>query len=49
MVTDLIVFMRDLDKSDDKARSRFDAAHELGHLLLHHDAEPGSKVIENQA
>ncbi len=34
---------------DDKARSRFDAAHELGHLLLHHDAEPGSKVIENQA
>jgi Zn-dependent peptidase ImmA (M78 family)/transcriptional regulator with XRE-family HTH domain len=34
---------------DDRARSRFDAAHELGHLLLHHDAEPGSKVIENQA
>lgn len=34
---------------DDKARSRFDAAHELGHLLLHPDAEPGSKVIENQA
>jgi hypothetical protein len=34
---------------DDKARSRFDAAHELGHLLLHHDAEPGSRVIENQA
>ncbi|OBB57814.1 XRE family transcriptional regulator [Mycobacterium sp. 852013-51886_SCH5428379] len=34
---------------DDKARSRFDCAHELGHLLLHPDAEPGSKVIENQA
>jgi Zn-dependent peptidase ImmA (M78 family)/DNA-binding XRE family transcriptional regulator len=34
---------------DDKARSRFDAAHELGHLLMHHDAEPGSQVIENQA
>ena len=34
---------------DDKARSRFDSAHELGHLLLHYDAEPGSKVIENQA
>jgi Zn-dependent peptidase ImmA (M78 family) len=34
---------------DDKARSRFDAAHELGHLLMHHEAEPGSKVIENQA
>lgn len=34
---------------DDKARSRFDSAHELGHLLLHPDAEPGSKVIESQA
>jgi Zn-dependent peptidase ImmA (M78 family) len=34
---------------DDKARSRFDSAHELGHLLLHPDAEPGSRVIEGQA
>jgi len=34
---------------DDRARSRFDSAHELAHLLLHYDAEPGSKVIENQA
>jgi Zn-dependent peptidase ImmA (M78 family)/DNA-binding XRE family transcriptional regulator len=34
---------------DDKARSRFDAAHELGHLLLHHDAEPGSRLVERQA
>lgn len=34
---------------DDKARSRFDAAHELGHLLLHVDAEPGSKVVEHEA
>lgn len=34
---------------DDRARSRFDAAHELGHLLLHPDTEPGSKLIENQA
>jgi len=34
---------------DDKARSRFDAAHELGHLILHHDAEPGNRVVENQA
>lgn len=34
---------------DDKARSRFDAAHELGHLLLHPDTEPGSKVVEQQA
>jgi Zn-dependent peptidase ImmA (M78 family) len=34
---------------DDRARSRFDAAHELGHLILHHDAEPGNRVVENQA
>lgn len=34
---------------DDKARSRFDAAHELGHLVLHHDSEPGNRIIENQA
>jgi Zn-dependent peptidase ImmA (M78 family)/transcriptional regulator with XRE-family HTH domain len=33
----------------DKARSRFDAAHELGHLLMHHDTEPGSRLVENQA
>lgn len=33
----------------DRARSRFDAAHELGHLVLHPDTEPGSKVIEQQA
>lgn len=34
---------------DDKARSRFDAAHELGHLVLHRDADAGSRIIENQA
>ncbi len=34
---------------DDKARSRFDAAHELGHLLMHPDSEPGSKILETQA
>jgi Zn-dependent peptidase ImmA (M78 family)/transcriptional regulator with XRE-family HTH domain len=33
----------------DKARSRFDAAHELGHLLMHHDIEPGSRLVEQQA
>ena len=33
----------------DKARGRFDAAHELGHLLLHPDTEPGSKLVEEQA
>ena len=36
------------DKTD-KARGRFDAAHELGHLLLHPDTEPGSKLVEEQA
>ena len=38
--------------SSDKAnveRSRFDAAHELAHLVFHHDAEPGSRRIEEQA
>ena len=35
--------------AEDKARSRFDASHELGHLLLHPDTEPGSKLVENQA
>lgn len=34
---------------NDRARSRFDAAHELGHLVLHLDAEPGNRVVENQA
>lgn len=34
---------------DDKARSRFDAAHELGHLVMHPDVEPGSKIVERQA
>jgi Zn-dependent peptidase ImmA (M78 family)/transcriptional regulator with XRE-family HTH domain len=33
----------------DKARSRFDAAHELGHLLMHHDTEPGGRLVEQQA
>jgi len=31
------------------AAGRFDAAHELGHLLLHHDEEPGSHPVERQA
>lgn len=31
-------------------RSRLDAAHELGHLVMHHaDPEPGSQPMENQA
>jgi Zn-dependent peptidase ImmA (M78 family)/transcriptional regulator with XRE-family HTH domain len=36
------------DKQD-AARSNFDAAHELGHLVMHPDAEPGARVVEHQA
>lgn len=31
------------------AASRFDAAHELGHLVMHHDEEPASHPVERQA
>jgi Zn-dependent peptidase ImmA (M78 family)/transcriptional regulator with XRE-family HTH domain len=34
---------------EDKARARFAAAHELGHLVLHSEAEPGNKILEGQA
>lgn len=34
---------------NDYYRQRFDAAHELGHLVMHADAEPGNKTIEAQA
>ncbi|MDL4815276.1 XRE family transcriptional regulator [Actinomadura opuntiae] len=30
-------------------RNRFDGAHELGHLVMHADAEPGGKIVEDQA
>ena len=30
-------------------RSRFDAAHELGHLVLHHDPQPGPSTAEVEA
>jgi Zn-dependent peptidase ImmA (M78 family)/transcriptional regulator with XRE-family HTH domain len=33
----------------DNARSRFDAAHELGHLVMHADPEAGNRVLEQQA
>lgn len=33
----------------DYYRQRFDLAHELGHLVMHTDAEPGSAKIEAQA
>lgn len=33
----------------DTARSRFDGAHELAHLVLHPDPEPANKLLEDQA
>jgi Zn-dependent peptidase ImmA (M78 family) len=33
----------------DKARSRFDAAHELGHLVMHSDPDPLDREQERQA
>ena len=34
---------------DDYYRQRFDVAHELGHLIMHADSEPGSRIAEDQA
>ncbi len=31
------------------SRTRFDAAHELGHLTMHSDASPGNPLLERQA
>jgi Zn-dependent peptidase ImmA (M78 family)/transcriptional regulator with XRE-family HTH domain len=36
-------------EKENKARARFDAAHELAHLVLHPEAEPGNKILEAQA
>jgi Zn-dependent peptidase ImmA (M78 family)/transcriptional regulator with XRE-family HTH domain len=33
----------------DYYRNRFDGSHELGHLIMHADAEPGSRIVEDQA
>lgn len=33
----------------DYYRQRFDVAHELGHLIMHGDAEPGGRIVEQQA
>ena len=42
------VIVLTLDKND-AARSNFDAAHEFGHLVMHQDAQPGSRLAEEQA
>jgi Zn-dependent peptidase ImmA (M78 family)/transcriptional regulator with XRE-family HTH domain len=33
----------------DYYRQRFDVAHELGHLVMHADADPGGRIVEDQA
>ena len=33
----------------DYYRQRFDVAHDLGHLIMHGDAEPGGRIVEEQA
>jgi Zn-dependent peptidase ImmA (M78 family)/transcriptional regulator with XRE-family HTH domain len=33
----------------DYYRQRYDVAHELGHLVMHHDSEPGGRIVEEQA
>ena len=33
----------------DYYRQRFDLAHELGHLVMHADASPGDRIVEEQA
>jgi Zn-dependent peptidase ImmA (M78 family) len=33
----------------DYYRQRFDVAHELGHLVMHGDSEPGGRIVEEQA
>jgi Zn-dependent peptidase ImmA (M78 family)/transcriptional regulator with XRE-family HTH domain len=33
----------------DYYRQRFDVAHELGHIVMHGDAEPGGRIVEEQA
>lgn len=33
----------------DYYRQRFDVAHELGHLVMHSDSEPGGRIVEDQA
>lgn len=42
------IVMLSSDKHD-AARSRFDAAHELGHLIIHPEPEAGNAVLERQA
>jgi Zn-dependent peptidase ImmA (M78 family) len=42
------VIVRSLDKGS-PSRSRFDLAHELGHLVMHRNLQPGDPELEDQA
>lgn len=37
------------DRADNVYRHRFTAAHELGHILMHHEVAPGELKTENEA
>jgi Zn-dependent peptidase ImmA (M78 family)/transcriptional regulator with XRE-family HTH domain len=37
------------DRADDVYRHRFTAAHELGHILMHHEVAPGEMKTEHEA
>lgn len=37
------------EDKEDRGRSRFDAAHELGHWVMHTETQVGAKEVENQA
>lgn len=43
-----LIFLND-ERVTNRCRQRLSAAHELGHVLLHHDLEAGSRSIERQA
>jgi len=38
-----------INEKNNSSRARFDAAHELGHLVMHIDAAPGNPELERQA
>lgn len=42
------IIVRNLDKNSG-SRSRFDLAHELGHLVMHRSEKPGQERVEKQA
>jgi Zn-dependent peptidase ImmA (M78 family)/DNA-binding XRE family transcriptional regulator len=47
-IHDRPVIVRSLDKGS-PSRARFDLAHELGHLVMHRNLQPGDSDLEDQA